>query len=91
MKDQKKYNGWTNYATWKVNLEIFDGLTFGFEKVTSRECIDYAVEVVSDGADGFALDYALAFLNTVNWQEIADHLNENARDSYRYRPLAVEV
>ena len=20
------YNGWTNYATWRVNLEIFDGL-----------------------------------------------------------------
>ena len=88
---EEKYNGWTNYATWRVNLEIFDDLPFGFEKVTLRECIDYAVEVVSDGADGFALDFALAFLDTVNWQEIADHLNENARDSYRYRPLAVEV
>jgi hypothetical protein len=21
-----KYNGWTNYSTWRVNLEIFDGL-----------------------------------------------------------------
>ena len=21
-----KYNGWTNYATWRVALEIFDGL-----------------------------------------------------------------
>jgi hypothetical protein len=20
------YNGWTNYATWRVNLEVFDGL-----------------------------------------------------------------
>jgi hypothetical protein len=20
-----KYNGWTNYATWRVNLEMFDG------------------------------------------------------------------
>ncbi len=19
------YNGWTNYATWRINLEIFDG------------------------------------------------------------------
>ena len=25
MKD-KTYNGWTNYATWRVNLEVFDGL-----------------------------------------------------------------
>lgn len=22
------YNGWTNYATWRVNLEIFDGWDF---------------------------------------------------------------
>ena len=21
----KTYNGWTNYATWRINLEIFDG------------------------------------------------------------------
>ena len=21
-----KYNGWTNYATWRVNLELFDGI-----------------------------------------------------------------
>ena len=20
------YNGWTNYATWRVNLEVFDGM-----------------------------------------------------------------
>ena len=22
----EKYNGWTNYATWRINLEIFDGV-----------------------------------------------------------------
>ena len=21
----RTYNGWTNYATWRVNLEMFDG------------------------------------------------------------------
>jgi hypothetical protein len=20
------YNGWTNYATWRINLEVFDGM-----------------------------------------------------------------
>lgn len=24
----EKYNGWTNYATWRVNLEIFDGMDY---------------------------------------------------------------
>ncbi len=23
---ESRYNGWTNYATWRVNLEVFDGL-----------------------------------------------------------------
>jgi hypothetical protein len=34
MNDQK-YNGWTNYATWRVNLEIFDGIDlmdYGWQK-----------------------------------------------------------
>ena len=26
--NDKTYNGWTNYATWRVNLEIFDGMDF---------------------------------------------------------------
>jgi hypothetical protein len=79
----EKCNGWTNYATWRVNLEIIDGLMFLclFEKVTADQCKDYAVEVVSDGADGFALDYALAFLDEVNWQEIAEHINEGLTEN----------
>ena len=26
MSNDTRYNGWTNYATWRVNLEVFDGL-----------------------------------------------------------------
>ena len=25
-EESAKYNGWTNYATWRVNLEMFDGM-----------------------------------------------------------------
>jgi hypothetical protein len=76
MKDEK-YNGWTNYATWRVSLEIFDGWNLDAdEQITAEECKEYAEEVVSDGADGYALEYALAFLDDVDWQEIADHLSE---------------
>tara|TARA_B100002019_G_scaffold152177_1_gene131143 strand:+ start:153 stop:404 length:252 start_codon:yes stop_codon:yes gene_type:complete len=80
---EEKYNGWTNYATWRVSLEIIDGLEFDIdgEKVTADQCKDYAVEVVSDGADGFALEYALAFLDEVNWQEIAEHINEGLTEN----------
>jgi hypothetical protein len=35
-----QYNGWTNYETWRVNLEMLDGMTpedFGFRR---REFLD---------------------------------------------------
>ena len=34
---EKKYNGWTNYATWRVNLELIDGINFVKEDITSGE------------------------------------------------------
>ena len=75
---KETYNGWTNYATWRVNLEIFDCLYSDMEgeKVTAESCKDYAEEVVSESGEGLALDYARAFLANVNWQEIAEALNE---------------
>ena len=76
---KETYNGWTNYATWRVNLEIFDGMHSDIdgEKVTAESCKDYAEEVVSENGEGLALDYAMAFIASVNWHEIAGHLNED--------------
>jgi hypothetical protein len=72
------YNGWTNYATWRVNLEMFDGLDTREDNLTVSEMADYMKEtaiqlIEQDCSDkgGFALDYALAFLDEVNWHEIA--------------------
>jgi hypothetical protein len=67
-----KYNGWTNYATWRVNLEMFDG----FEPDYAMEADDYklmAIEYLeADGTAGIAFDYAMAFIDNVNWHEIAE-------------------
>jgi hypothetical protein len=78
MKNTEKYNGWTNYATWRVNLEIFDGLYSDVEdeKFTPEGCKDYAEDIISESGESLTLDYAMAFLASVNWHEIADHLNE---------------
>ena len=78
METTEKHNGWTNYATWRVNLEIFDGLCSDMdgEKATAEGCKAYAEEVVSESGEGYALDYARAFLASVNWHEIAEALNE---------------
>jgi hypothetical protein len=75
------YNGWTNYATWRVNLEIFDGMTV--RDVTGRSIVpvsdlkdylqEYAEEVIeTTSSEGLARDYAFAFLSEVNWWELAN-------------------
>ena len=79
-----EYNGWTNYATWRVNLEIFDGIDpteMGWLKLNLYDLADalqeYAAEVVTMGASGLALDYAIAFMADVNFREIAQHFADD--------------
>ena len=80
------YNGWTNYETWRVNLEVFDGFDpyEYFSTVDPDDAYglgeslkDYAEQVIfecSEIPNGLARDYAQAFLNAVNWQEIAAYM-----------------
>ena len=83
------YNGWSNYATWRINLEIFDGFDpsdyySSFDPTDVHELADslqqYAEEVIFEcGYDerrpsNLMEDYARAFLQEVNWYEIADHM-----------------
>ena len=76
------YNGWTNYATWRVNLEIFDGMDandMGWRGMDRWELApvlkDYAEEIIEQTApEGLARDYAMAFIDDVNYREIADML-----------------
>jgi hypothetical protein len=76
------YNGWTNYATWRVNLEIFDGYDASdlprdvFEAAPVLK--DMVEALISEQApEGLAQDYALAFISDVNWREIARHMLED--------------
>jgi hypothetical protein len=83
------YNGWTNYATWRVNLEIFDGIDpteMHWHKLDRFDLADalqeYAAEVVTMGASGLALDYAIAFMADVNFREIADAMRDAYADDF---------
>lgn len=70
------YNGWTNYPTWRVNLEIFDGYETDYP-VDADGCREMVEEIIySTTPEGLARDYALTFLQSVDWREIADHVNE---------------
>jgi hypothetical protein len=92
MQNQNTYNGWTNYATWRVNLEIIDGIDArdmwprevrdNDAYSLSKQLEEYVEEVVSGygQVEGLAMDYARAFLSEVNWYEIAEHLLDAIRD-----------
>lgn len=86
--NDKTYNGWSNYATWRVALEIFDGVEL--QDITSLEADDISAyelgkecaawvdshlfEVYEGQVNTLVIDYAQAFLDYVNWTEIAQHL-----------------
>jgi hypothetical protein len=76
------FNGWTNYATWRIALEIFEGWVLDegepiepsevkaiIEEVVFSDCTDY---------NKLCQDYAHAFIANVNFCEIAAHINEQS-------------
>jgi hypothetical protein len=87
------YKGWTNCATWRVNLEVFDGFDpseyYGAYDDSDVGALadslrEYAEEVIFDCAsvpDGLARDYATAFLDEVNWNELARHKIQEADEN----------
>lgn len=70
-----KYNGWTNYATWRIALEYFEDVDFENE-VTAEYLRELVEEHLYEQGEGTCLDYALAFISEVNWYEIAEHLKD---------------
>ena len=76
------YNGWTNYETWRVNLELFDGdydRWCNGSDVAMQEFAELLIEESTD--EGIGRDYALEFIADVNWNEIADHYQEDKQMS----------
>lgn len=83
------YNGWTNYATWRVNLEICGDLdprdywigdnAYEFGKYLKSYAEDI-IEHQTGNAESLAFSYAMAFLSDVNWTEIAQHMIDEYSD-----------
>jgi hypothetical protein len=73
----EKYNGWTNYATWRVNLEVLDGMQledFGYclheldvdgpegAELLSEAMNDYATQALT--TDGELSNFALSLVES---------------------------
>ena len=80
---EHEYNGWTNYATWRIALEMFDGFDVSEYYETYKDDHfafgDYIEDwtnqlIIEPYPEGLAKDYACAFLEEVYWHEIAEHL-----------------
>ena len=83
MKNEQTYNGWTNYATWRVNMELWEG--YDIDEFKGLDVYDLSIAikertedyVIDCSSDNLCRDYALAFIGEVNFYEIAEMLFQN--------------
>lgn len=79
-QERKTYNGWHNYATWRIALEWFDDFNPHEHETDvytlSRLLQSYVEDTLEETTtqSQIVIDYALAFTSDVNWYEIAEHL-----------------
>jgi hypothetical protein len=80
MKNEQTYNGWTNYATWRVNMELWGD--YDIEEFKGLDVYDLSIAIkerteeyiIDCSSDNLCRDYALSFVNEVNFYEIAEML-----------------
>ena len=93
MRNDDRYNGWTNYETWLIAMHWVDylGNARREEQEETGEEIRWTEEQIKDlvwesevamsgmGEDSVSVAMTL-FRNAwrvINWQEIAEHVNED--------------
>ena len=80
-----EYNGWTNYETWLVNLEM--GLTDDSHAFEARNLDDLIVELrdyaenVLESDNILATNFANIILSKVDWREIAEVVLERLMEN----------
>lgn len=87
MQRKNEYNGWSNYETWRIALEMVDGARYEYTECGTKfdtiselaeniksDCEDLLCDEVGGYTKGLMSDYAMAFLSMVNWYEIAENI-----------------
>ena len=75
------YNGWTNYETWRVNLEVLSDGDYD-EEVSAEYLEDLVEELVFDNSvekDSLAYSFAKSFVSEVDFNQIANSINEELK------------
>ena len=69
------YNGWTNYVTWRLWCEFFDGQVLGRE-IDGEYCRAIIEDYIDETAgNNIVADWARSFIEDANWDELAEHLS----------------
>lgn len=72
------YKGYTNYATYRVAHDIFDGMDITDINITTTWCRQVVEETIFKGDNFFlAENYARAFLDEVNYEQIVELLKDH--------------
>ena len=92
------YNGWSNYATWRINLELLGDYDFAEHVLEMngnenwRPDVDYLKDLVENcvfdnhhGQMGLMEDYARSFVDQVNFHEILEHILEDIDNELKAR------
>ena len=66
------YNGWTNRATWLVNV------WFNPESLEDLESAKYTIEEAEDALPDFMRDFLCT--SEINWEELESHFAEKPYD-----------
>ena len=62
------YNGWTNRATWLVNV------WFNPESAADVDAAQYAIEEATDNVPDFMRDFLCT--DQINWDELRSHFDD---------------
>ena len=85
------FNGWSNKETWLVNIWYMDSMpeyyedsgTYHVEPQELKETVQYIAEeceALSQLPAGLLSDFIADSWSEVNWDELAEHLNEDLAD-----------
>ena len=90
---ETKHNGWTNYATWRINLEMISDQEIHRNEDYVDECKNGDTYKLSLAMQEYVLenlytenqltyDYACGFVAEVNFYEIAEHIISDYEESH---------
>ena len=82
------YNGWTNYETWSVHLERFDGLVLEDLALDDNQTPtslghflrSWVENDIYDIIDSHFTSILYEYMQKVNWTEIAEHIIDKSKN-----------